>query len=191
MSPQPLQAADIERLFAELDRELASEDAHGDIYLVGGAVMCLVHAARESTQDLDAYFEPADVLRSAAARIALRHDLPQNWLNDAVKGFLSDQGNFRRYLDLDHLTVYTAEPDYLLAMKCLSTRIGEEFHDVDDIRFLLRYLNVTDVDSATALLEQYYPLERFPQKTLYLLEELLGDRENQQSNDQESNDRHA
>ena len=26
----------------------------------------------------------------------------------------------------------------LLAMKCLSARIGEESHDIDDIRFLLR-----------------------------------------------------
>jgi hypothetical protein len=173
MRGEPLAAADIERLFDALNQELSAENIHGDVYLVGGAVMCLVHTARESTQDLDAWFQPADELRAAAARVAARHALPANWLNDAVKGFLSDRGSFRRYLDLSHLTVYTAEAEYLLAMKCLSARIGEEFHDVDDIRYLLRYLNLTDAASAKAILEKYYPLERFPQKTLYLLEELL------------------
>ena len=173
MTTQLLAATDIERLFGELNKELASEDAHGNVYLVGVSVMCLVHAARQSTQDVDAYFEPADVLRSAAARVATRQDLPASWLNDAVKAFLSDRGDFSRYLELSHLTVYTAEPEYLLAMKCLSARIGEEFHDVDDIQFLLRYLNLEDPAAAKAILEKYYPLERFPQKTLYLLDGLL------------------
>jgi hypothetical protein len=170
----PLRDDDIERLLSELNRELADVDVHGDVYLVGGAVLCLVHKVRESTLDLDARFEPAATLRSAAARIALRHDLPPSWLNDAVKGYLSDRGSFRRYLELSHLTVYTAEPEYLLAMKCLAARIGEEFHDLDDIRFLLRYLNIADAADARTVLEKYYPLERYPQKTLYLLDELFG-----------------
>jgi hypothetical protein len=59
---------------------------------------------------------------------------------------------------------------------CLSARIGAEFHDVDDIRYLLRYLNLTDAAEARAVIERYYPLERFPQKTLHLLEELLAHR---------------
>jgi hypothetical protein len=169
----PLAAGDIERLLGELNDELAAIDNRGDVYLVGRAVMCLVHGSRESTHDLDAFFKPADVLHSAAARVAARHGLPANWIYGAVKGFLSDRGSFSRYLELSHLTVYTAEPEYLLAMKCLSARIGEEFHDIDDIRFLLRYLNLTEAADARAVLEKYYPLERFPQKTLYLLDELL------------------
>lgn len=173
MTKAPLTAADIDRLLRELDRELEAGGSRGDIYLVGGAVLCLVHRTRESTRDLDAVFEPAAVLRVAAARVAARHDLSPGWLNDAVKGYLSDRGIFRRFLELGHLTVYTAEPEYLLAMKCLATRIGEEFHDVDDIRFLLRFLNITDAAAARAVIEKYYPLERFPQKTLYLLDELL------------------
>ena len=111
--------------------------------------------------------------RAAAARVAERHGLPESWLNDAVKGFFSEHGTFSVYLELEHLTVYAADPEYLLAMKCLSARIGEEFHDLDDIRYLLRYLNVTSAAAAQTLLARYYPPERFPQKTLYLLEELL------------------
>ena len=110
----------------------------------------------------------------AAAKVAAKHDLPENWLNDAVKGFFSESGTFNVYIELGHLTVYAADPEYLLAMKCLSARIGEEFHDLDDIRYLLRYLNVTSAAVAKKVIERYYPLDRFPHKTLYLLDDFLG-----------------
>ena len=67
----------------------------------------------------------------------------------------------------------TAQPEYILAMKCLAMRIGEEFHNIDDIRFLLRMLNIDSYSEACRLIVGYYPLERFPQKTLYVLQELL------------------
>ena len=173
MRHRPLAKADIERLLRELDAQLAGTRSRAELYLVGGAVMCLVHEARPATRDLDGFFRPAKALRAAAAKVADRNDLPETWLNDAVKGFLSKHGTFSAYLELDNLTVYAADPEYLLAMKCLSARIGEEFHDVDDIRYLLRYLNVTSAAAARKLIARYYPLERFPQKTLYLLDELL------------------
>ncbi|MDP7357863.1 MAG: hypothetical protein QF828_05485 [Pseudomonadales bacterium] len=58
-------------------------------------------------------------------------------------------------------------------MKCLSMRLGEEFHDEEDVRFLIRYLNLTSYDDALTVVGRYYPLDRFPQKTLYVLEEIL------------------
>ena len=106
----------------------------GELYLAGGAVMCLVFKARPSTRDVDGYFEPAAKLREAARRVALKAGVKEDWLNDGVKGYLSEKGSFNPYLELSHLKVFTARPDYLLAMKCLAMRIGEEFHDLDDIR---------------------------------------------------------
>ena len=58
-------------------------------------------------------------------------------------------------------------------MMCLSMRLGEEFHDEEDVRFLIRYLNLTSYDDALTVVGRYYPLDRFPQKTLYVLEEIL------------------
>lgn len=170
-----LNRAEVERLLRELDAELAATDTKGEIYLVGGAVMCLAYGARAATKDLDALFRPSKAVRAAAARVALANELPSGWLNDAVKGFFSERGSFTRYLELPHLTVFVADPAYLLAMKCLSARIGAEFHDIDDVRYLLRYLNIESFDDAKRLLKAYYPLEQFPQKTLYPLEELLGE----------------
>lgn len=168
-----LTEGDLRRLFGLLNKELAGAETEGELFLVGGAVMCLAYAARASTEDVDALFRPSAEIRAAAARVAARAGLPPDWLNDAVKGFLSEHGEFRTWLELSHLRVMVALPEYLLAMKCLALRIGIEFHDEDDIRYLLRHLGVTSYDKALEIVTRYYPLERFPQKTLYALNELL------------------
>jgi hypothetical protein len=168
-----LSARDIRRLFELLNAELRGEGIEGELFVVGGAVMCLAYAARPSTQDVDALFRPARHIRTLAARVAVEAGLPPDWLNDSVKAFLSERGDFTPFLELDHLRVMLAQPEYLLAMKCLAMRIGAEFHDEDDVRYLLRHLDVTTYEKAVAVITRYYPLERFPQKALYALAELL------------------
>ncbi len=164
---------DIRRLFGLLNEELRRAGTEGELFLVGGAVMCLAYAARPSTQDVDALFRPAREVREAAARVAVPAGIQPDWLNDGVKGFLSERGEFTPFLELDHLRVMVAQPEYLLAMKCLSLRIGAEFHDEDDVRYLLRHLGIDHYEQAVSVITRFYPLERFPQKTLYALGELL------------------
>lgn len=168
-----LDTRDIRRLFELLNKALRDEGIEGELFVVGGAVMCLAYAARPSTQDVDAFFRPAREIRTAAARVAVEAGLSPDWLNDGVKGFLSERGEFAPFLELDHLRVMVAQPEYLLAMKCLAMRIGAEFHDEDDVRYLLRHLDMRSYEQAVAVITRYYPLERFPQKTLYALADLL------------------
>lgn len=166
-------ATDIRRLFDLLNAELAKAGVRGELFVVGGAVMCLAYSARAATRDIDAFFRPAGAVREAAARVAAQAGIDADWLNDAVKGFLSDRGEYAPFAEFDHLRVMLAQPEYLLAMKCLALRIGEEFHDEDDVRYLLRHLNVRTYDAAVGIITRFYPLDRFPQKTLYALEEML------------------
>lgn len=168
-----LDRQDIVGLLHLLNDELVDLNVSGELYLAGGAVMCIVHESRQSTQDLDAFFRPAAEIRQAARRVAAREGITDAWLNDAVKGFLSEKGDYEPLLDLSNLLVMTASPEYLLAMKCLAMRLGAEFHDESDIRYLLRYLNIERYESAVEILARYYPIERIPQKTLYALEEML------------------
>lgn len=172
-SPTKLTRADITRLLGLLATELESDGVEGEIYVVGGAVMCLVLEARSATRDIDAFFRPAKLVRQAAARVAVKEGVPETWLNDAVKGFLSPRGDFDPYLALPHLRVFTARPEYLLAMKCASMRLGEEFHDLDDVRYLLRYLNIATADAALEVVARYFDEEALPPKTRLALEELL------------------
>jgi len=168
-----LAKADIHRLFELLNDELRNAGTVGEVFLVGGAVMCMAYDARPSTRNVDAVFRPAEKVREAAARAAVKAGIDAHWLNVGVKGFMSAEGEFAPFLELDHLRVMAAQPEYLLAMKCLAMRIGAEFHDEEDVRFLLRLLDVRSYDQALAIVTKYYPLERFPQKTLYALEGLL------------------
>ncbi|EKD41582.1 MAG: hypothetical protein ACD_73C00644G0002 [uncultured bacterium] len=164
---------EILRLFQLLNEELASLSIKGQVYLVGGAVMCLVFKARPSTKDVDGFFEPTSKIRQAVARVALKAGVDENWLNDGVKGFLSNKGTFDPYLELGNLSVFVARADYLLAMKCLAMRLGEEFHDLEDVRYLIRNLNLVTYDQVLEVITRYYPLEQTPQKTLYALEDLV------------------
>ncbi|MFW6084498.1 MAG: hypothetical protein ACODAA_04735 [Gemmatimonadota bacterium] len=173
--PTRLTSEDIHRLFELLDDELRAADVEGELYLVGGAVMCLALEARDATRDVDAVFRPTREIREAAARVADRAGVPRGWLNDAVKGFLGGHGDFDPFLELPNLRVFVARPEYLLAMKCASMRLGEEFRDVDDVRYLLRYLNVTSADDALAIVTRYFEEDRLLPKTRLALEELLGE----------------
>ena len=162
-------------MFNLLNAELQQESIIGELYLAGGAVMCLVFESRAATKDVDAFFKPSDKIRKAAARVALKAGLSADWLNDGVKGFLSEHGQYNAFLDLSHLKVMVAVPEYMLAMKCLAMRIGEEFHDEADVRYLLRNLDIRTYEKACEVISKYYPLNKLPQKTLYALEEILAD----------------
>lgn len=168
-----LTAATIRRAFQRLNDELARLGAVGELHLVGGAVMCLALGARDATADVDALIRPARIVREAAARVAEAEGLPQGWLNDGVKAFLTQTAEFDPFLELSNLRVFTARPTYLLALKCAAMRLGGEFHDLEDVRFLLRLLNITTVDAALAIVEQYIDAKIIPVKTRLALEELL------------------
>jgi len=165
---------DMHRLFELLEAELAKDDVLGELYLVGGAVMCLALNARDTTRDVGALFRPARQVRQAAARVAARAGMPEDWLKDAVKGYLSARGDFDPYLERPFLRVYVAEPHYLLAMKCAALRLGEEFHDLEDVRYLLRYLNVESAGAALDIVRRYFDDDRIPPKTRYALDEIFG-----------------
>lgn len=135
--------------------------------------MCLALDARDATLDVDAFFKPTTIIREAAARVAAMANVPEGWLNDAVKGFLGSRGEFDEYLELTHLRVFVAQPAYLLAMKCAAMRLGEEFHDVDDVRYLLRFLNITTAAEAMRIVTTYFDESQLKPKTRLALEELL------------------
>jgi hypothetical protein len=160
-------------LLHSLNDELKADGVEGQVNLAGGAVMCLAFDARESTRDVDAIFRPSVEVLEAAIRVAAKEGVPDTWLKNAVKGYVSDRGTFTPFLDLSHLEVFCATPQYMLAMKCLAMRIGEGFHDEEDVRYLLRNLGIETYDDARAILESYYALAEYPETALLAVRELL------------------
>lgn len=161
-----------------LSDELGTQGVTGELCLFGGTVMVLAFTARPATKDVDGIFEPAQLVRNAAERVAERQNLPRNWLNDGVKGFTSLQhetvtGNLPQF---KYLRLSMPVPEYLLAMKCMASRIGGtagEQSDVPDVIFLLRHLGIRSAREALDIVARYYPANRISVKTQYLLEGLF------------------
>ena len=168
-----LSKSNILHLFSALNDELRADGVKGHVQIAGGAVMCLAFDARESTQDVDALFEPSVAVLNAALRVASKEGVRDTWLNDAVKGYLSDHGSFDLFLELTNLKVFCASAEYMLAMKCLAMRIGEGYHDEADVRYLLRNLDIRRYEDAEEILGRYYPLNEYPRSSLAALRELL------------------
>src|SRR3954451_15649301 len=171
MTPGPLSAADIRRLFEALAEELSRHGTRAELFLVGGAAIALCFDERRSTRDLDAVFAPTEAVRKAAAAVAEREGLEADWLNDAVKGFLpGEDRKALRYFEAPGLSVDVASPEYLLAMKLLSSRAEV---DAEDIALLYRHLGYTTVEQGLDLVEQPYPLRPLPENVRFLLEEIV------------------
>ncbi|MDX2268431.1 MAG: hypothetical protein NW208_10020 [Bryobacter sp.] len=160
---------------------LAERGVCGEINLLGGTAMVLAFAARQSTKDVDAIFVPTSEVREAAARVAEELGLSSDWLNDAVKGFVSDRGEFVPLPEFstEALRVQAPTAEYLLAMKVMAARatLGGERGDREDIRFLIRELGIRQSEQVWDVVGRYYEPGRVAPRSLYLVEEILEEME--------------
>jgi len=160
---------------ARLNEELVRENVHGELCLFGGAVMVLSFNTRPATRDVDAIFQPTEAFRRAAAVVQADLNLPEAWLNDGVKGFVSTSGEVTDATlpQFSHLHITRPTAAYLLAMKALAARAAgpDGKGDRDDITTLIRHLDLPD--AVFALVERFYPSERILPKTEYLIREIF------------------
>ena len=186
--PKSLDRKTLESAFARLGELARQEEKAVDISVYGGSALVLTTNFRVSTRDVDAVFEAdRSFIRRAARIVADELDLPSDWINDGVKGFLSahdgepkSKSLFRSYPAETGagLRVFVASPAYLFAMKSLSMRAGgaETNGDTDDVRRLGALLGIRSAADAIGFVARYYPRSRIPPKTRFGLEEIFGGR---------------
>ncbi len=163
-------ADEITKYLTELNDELRLMHIKGEVSLYGGAVMCLVYDARAATKDVDAIFKPTSEIRRAVKIIAQRNNLPEDWMNDAVKGYWAKHQEAILF-DLSDLKVFVPEPDYLLAMKAIAARAGT--YDREDVIKLIEMLGLKSADEVFNIVEKYYPKNQIKPQTQYFIEELF------------------
>ena len=120
-----MNTSDIKKYLFALNEGLKHLEVKGEICIYGGTVMCLVFDARPGTKDIDAIFEPPVIIRKIAVQIAKENNLKNDWLNDGVKGFVVEHPR-KVLFDYPYLKVYYPAPEYLLAMKALSSRFDSK-----------------------------------------------------------------
>lgn len=136
-----LTRADIRRALEALAAALPIAAAPRELWIVGGAALVLLYGARDTTKDVDAFaLDPAASaeLRAAAAAVASRLGLPENWLNDGAKGYLHGLAPGEVLFEARGLLVRAVAPRQLLAMKLSAWR---DDLDVSDARLLLSKLS--------------------------------------------------
>ena len=165
-----VQRSEILELLNLLAARLARQGLRGEMYVVGGAAIALTFDEQRSTRDIDAVFEPKRAIYDAAAEIADERGLGEGWLNDAVKGFLTgpDDGA-TPVLDLPGLSVATASPRIILAMKVLAHRPGE---DDADVQLLAGQLGLTTAAEILAVASEVYG-DRLDPAARFFVEELF------------------
>ncbi len=77
--------------------------------------------------------------------------------------------------DVHGIEITTASPQYLLAMKLMAMRFGE---DDEDIEVLIRECGLHSAQEALEVLQRMYPTREPLPKTRLFLEELFGSTEN-------------
>ena len=175
----------LEEAFRDIGDRARRDRKIVEIAVYGGAALILTLDGRPATRDVDvAIHNDAPWLRQQVRAVAEERGWPEDWLNDGVKGFLSDgDGNrgaralFASYPDDTEpgLRVFVAAPEYLFAMKCMAMRVdGDASLDRRDIEMLARALQIKSAGDALALVSKYYPGDRISPKTLFGIEEMFG-----------------
>jgi len=173
--PSPLFGPErIRALLVELGQRLDDRGIEARLFLVGGAAMALAYGRDRVTRHLDAVFVPKVEIYEEASGMAQELGLPEDWLNDAVKGLLPDRSQpieGSTSFTTRGLHVGVASAEYLFAMKAQAAR---QETDGDDLRYLVEILGIEGVAQALDLVERFYdPVGLRPNARL-ILEDIIG-----------------
>jgi len=164
-----LTATDIRRAFDALSTELGANDRRAQIAITGGAALVLLFDARETTKDVDAYFVQPDppIIRAAAAKVARDLALPEDWLNDAAKGYFVAISEGPTVYESTSLIVRAVAIEQLLAMKLAAWR---DAIDRGDARLLIAELPGTR-EEIWSNVRQFVPVN-YADKASYAFDDL-------------------
>jgi len=164
---------------ARLNELLHGKGVMGEICIFGGAAMVLAFDARESTRDVDGIFVPKKDVITSALQVAEEFGFEADWLNDGVKGFVSDEAEFTAdgMPVFSNLRIMRPTTEYLLAMKCLASRAADASTDGDraDIMTLLKLTDIRDAATVCDLVVRYDKETPLPPRVRFYIEELVAE----------------
>jgi len=178
MPYEPLTQTRITRALRRLGELAQARKLVLEVSLYGGAVFTLVYDSRPATKDVDAVVRPSAVARELAATVAAEQGLPEDWLNENVKQFLSPKEEKRRWADHAFgpgLRVSVPTAAYLLALKLRACRprLPGYAGDEDDIRFLLRKIRPKSLAAVETAFEKFFPGDALGERATAIVADAL------------------
>ena len=111
--------------------------------------------------------------------VAMTHGLEKDWLNDAVKMFVSEKPEYQLFgeypKDNPGLRVFVASPEYIFAMKCFAMRSSLESSDMTDIWHLSNSCDIKTMGRATEVIDKFFPGQALPADKKEMLESFFFD----------------
>jgi hypothetical protein len=139
---------------ARLAEYLSTLELDVEFYFVAGAVLSQVFASRPSSSRPQDVFQPPSE-GDPVAEFAARQGRAPDWAADTVRAVVSRRGPPGGFIDVPHLAVFQPPAEYALAMKLAALRPEPSARDLEDLRFLLRALNLTSEDAARVSVSRY------------------------------------
>ena len=164
MINNPMEQEDIVEALRELVRELQESKTQVKIRIVGGAALALLYFTRPATTDIDSLeFKTRDIeaVDAAISKVGERRNLPPNWLNTEVSRIdafpsVGKEVEWETIFSEDGIEISVASAEALLAMKLKAGRVGR---DTDDIRKLMKQIDISNLSQVEDLYSEYYPGE--------------------------------
>ncbi|GAA1161232.1 hypothetical protein GCM10009630_69430 [Kribbella jejuensis] len=155
--PRVLGKREILGYLREVADELAIRNLTCRLVVAGGSYLAL-HDLRESTADIDSLTKLTAEVRAVVRRIADRHGLRTDWLNDAASAFAPiglDPEECEVLYQHSNLTILGPSPGQVFLMKLFAGRAP----DHDDMTVLWPSTGFADVRSAVDAYYLAYPFE--------------------------------
>lgn len=156
-SDEALSRDEIVALVIEVAEELPAGGPRHSIVIVGGSLLAW-HGLRDTTRDVDTIRRLDLELQKAVARVAERHDLAVQWLNDSAAAFWPqtlDESGCEVLLDHPSLLVLGAPYRAVFLMKLFAvlTRAA----DYDDLVRLWPLCGFASPEEAANEMREAYP----------------------------------
>ena len=156
----------------EVNQRLAVIPCKGEIIIVGGAVMTAVFGSRESTGDIDAAYEPEQIINKIVEDMAHVHGLREDWLNNDAAKFVRDKYNKKVFKKWSNLTVWHIDEEGMLALKLTAARPSPLYKDLKDAIFLSNELKIQSEQQLFDIVFEYFGRDGCTQRTLAFIKQV-------------------
>lgn len=175
---QSLSREQVLNLLNKVGEDLSEQGIIGEIAIYGGSALTLMYDFRQATFDVD--FTAIDPVNNgqycvscAAKRVAQNEGIDEDWMNDCVEAYISDNPDFTLFGEFPKekpgLRVFTATPEYMLTMKMLAMRSSLVSNDIEDVWNLIDICQINSFEEAKEKWGKFYPGKQLPRKNELLV----------------------